>query len=143
MCYWILYYGVVAYYLVSHLYTCVLRQILVFIRRFPYVPFTIVHFLSLIFSNPLLYSQVVLYPCASSPPSIRGGLSQKWKCGWNLTGECLCVRTMQSWNEVITVPNSTMSLMHTIVPGSTMDLGIELCVVPCNTTLQPQLQSGH
>ena len=104
------------------------------------------HNCSLPFSDILRSSTILsggFVPLCVIPSIHQGGLSQKWKCGWNLIGECLCVRTMQSWNEVITVPNSTMSLMHTIVPGSTMDLGIELCVVPCNTTLQPQLQSGH
>ena len=71
--YYILYYGIVACDFISRSYPSVLRQILVFVRRFIRVPFLMVHFFSPISSDPLLSSQVGSYRFASSRLSVRGG----------------------------------------------------------------------
>ena len=58
-------------------------------------------------------------------------------------GEYVCVCMMHICHGIITDPNPILIPMPTLVPGSAMDLGLELCGLPCNMTLRQQLRSGR
>ena len=51
-------------------------------------------------------------------------------------GEYVCVCMMHIFHGIITDPNPILIPMPTLVPGSAMDLGLELCGLPCNMTLR-------
>ena len=153
--YWILYYVIVAWNFVSYPFPCVLRQIPVFTCWFICVTFLMIHLLSPIFSYSIWSSQIlfntlwlITFLSGGLLPlyvilSVRQGGGTKLEV-WIESNGCVrvCVHdTILARNN--TAPNIIMIPMPTLVPRSTMDLGIKLHRVPCNMTLQPQLQSSR
>ena len=106
------------------------------------LPFSVILRFSLILFNLLqLSSGGFVTLCVT--PSVRKGGWYETIGVYGLKGECACVWAMKCWYKISTVTNPILILMHALVNGSAMDLGIDLCRVPWNMTLQPQLKSVH